>query len=142
RPDAVRILDFPHAAQSVSEIEQLLRGAGAELPAQWLSEQLHQLKHEGPAAVLETLRTLHRAHPGVEKVAEKLAYLEKRQAHMQYPRYQQQGWPIGSGIVESGNKVVMQERMKGAGMHWAPAHVNPMLALRTAERNRRWDEAW
>jgi hypothetical protein len=142
RPDAVRILDFPHAAQYVSEIEQLLKGAGAQLSADWLSEQLHQLKHEGPATVLETLRTLHRAHPEVEQVAEKLAYLEKREAHMQYPRYREQGWPIGSGIVESGNKVVMQERMKGAGMHWAPAHVNPMLALRTAERNRRWDEAW
>jgi hypothetical protein len=142
RADAVRILDFAHAAEYVSKIEQLLRSAGAELPAQWLSEQLHQLKHEGPATVLETLRTLHRAHPEVEEVAEKLAYLEKREAHMQYPSYQQQGWPIGSGIVESGNKVVMQERMKGAGMHWAPAHVNPMLALRTAERNRRWDEAW
>jgi hypothetical protein len=142
RPDAVRILDFAHAAEYVSEIEQLLRGAGAELPADWLSEQLHQLKHEGPATVLETLRTLHRAHPEVEHVAEKLAYLEKREAHMQYPLYQQQGWPIGSGIVESGNKVVMQARMKGAGMHWAPAHVNPMLALRTAERNSRWDEAW
>lgn len=142
RPDAVRILDFAHAAEYVSEIEQLLRSAGAELPTQWLSEQLHHLKHEGPTAVLETLRMLHRTHPEVEHVAEKLAYLEKREAHMQYPFYQQQGWPIGSGVVESGNKVVMQERMKGAGMHWAPAHVNPILALRTAERNSRWDEAW
>lgn len=142
RPDAVRILDFAHAAEYVSEIEQLLRSAGAELPADWLKEQLHQLKHQGPTVVLKTLRTLQSAYPEVEQVAEKLAYLEKREAHMQYPIYQQQGWPIGSGIVESGNKVVMQARMKGAGMHWAPAHVNPMLALRTAERNRRWDEAW
>ena len=69
--------------------------------------------------------------------AEKLAYLGKREAHLQYPHYQQQGWPIGSGIVESGNKVVMQERMKRAGMHWAPAHVNPMLALRNAVCNDR-----
>jgi hypothetical protein len=142
RPDAVRILDFAHAAEYVSEIEQLLRSAGVELPADWLRQQLHQLKHQGPTPVLKALRTLQRAHPEVEQVAEKLAYLQKREAHMQYPHYQQQGWPIGSGIVESGNKVVMQERMKGAGMHWAPAHVNPMLALRTAARNRRWDEAW
>ena len=61
---------------------------------------------------------------------------------MQYPDYQRQGWPIGSGMVESANKVVVQARLKGAGMHWAPAHVNPMLALRTAVSNERWDEAW
>ncbi len=30
----------------------------------------------------------------------------------------------------------------GAGMHWEPAHVNPMLALRTAVCSERWDEAW
>ena len=30
-----------------------------------------------------------------------LAYLEKREAQMQYPAFQAQGWPIGSGAVES-----------------------------------------
>src|SRR5436305_6771610 len=61
---------------------------------------------------------------------------------MQYPQYQEQGWPLGSGMVESANKVVVQARLKGAGMHWEPAHVNPMLALRTAACSERWDEAW
>ena len=38
-------------------------------------------------------------------------------------------------MVESANKVVVQARLKGAGMHWEPTHVNPMLALRTAACN-------
>ncbi len=67
---------------------------------------------------------------------------EKREALMQYPTYQADGWPIGSGIVESGNKVVMQARLKGAGMRWEDSHVNPMLALRTSVCNDRWDEMW
>ncbi len=45
-------------------------------------------------------------------------------------------------MVESANKVVVQARLKGAGMHWEPLHVNPMLALRTAACSERWDEAW
>ena len=61
---------------------------------------------------------------------------------MDYPTYRQQGWPIGSGSVESANKRVMQARLKGAGMRWERAHVNPMLALRTAVCNERWDESW
>src|SRR5215831_15538314 len=36
----------------------------------------------------------------------------------------------------------MQARLKGAGMHWQRANVNPMLALRTAVCNDRWAEAW
>ena len=35
---------------------------------------------------------------------------------MQYPTYQEAGWPIGSGSVESANKLVVEARLKGAGM--------------------------
>ena len=138
--DAVRILDFAHAAEYVSEIGQLAQAAGTVLPHDWLSVQLHELKHEGPAAVLREVRNLRDSHPEGEEISKKVAYLEKREARMQYPQYQKAGWPIGSGIVESGNKVVMQARLKGAGMHWGPVHVNPMLALRTTACNDRWDE--
>jgi hypothetical protein len=49
---------------------------------------------------------------------------------------------MGSGAVESGNKLVVEARLKGAGMHWAREHVNPMLGLRNAVCSDRWDEAW
>ena len=71
-----------------------------------------------------------------------LAYLEKRQTQLQYPIFQAQGWPIGSGIVESGNKLVVEVRLKGSGMHWADANVNPMLALRNILCSDRWKEEW
>ena len=56
---------------------------------------------------------------------EKLAYLQKRETHMQYPTYQQAGWPIGSGSVESANKVVVEARLKGAGMRLPSAERQP-----------------
>lgn len=140
-PDAQRILDFPHAAGYVSEIGRLAGLVDSEQPSPWLAAQLHSLKHEGPEAVLAELGTLCEHVPPDTEMHKHLAYLQKRSKRMQYPLYRAVGWPIGSGIVESGNKVVMQARLKGAGMHWAPSHVNPMLALRTAACNDRWDEA-
>jgi hypothetical protein len=141
RPDALRVLDFAHAAEYVNAIGQLAQTAGSVLPADWLKQQLHALKHQGPTAVLAVVQFLRDTHPEVEELSKKVAYLEKREARMQYPQYQADHWPMGSGIVESGNKVVMQVRLKGPGMHWAPAHVNPLLALRTSACNDRWDEA-
>ena len=138
RPDALRILDFPHAAQAVSTIGQ---EAGVPELESWLATQLNELKHQGPAAVLAELERLCTRFPTSEAMRQQYAYLLKRQDRLQYPQYQQDGWPIGSGIVESGNKVVMQARLKGAGMHWVPVHVNPLLALRTAACNDRWEEA-
>ena len=61
---------------------------------------------------------------------------------MQYPHLSADGWPIGSGMVESANKLVVEDRLKGAGMHWAEANVNGLLALRNAVCNDRWDESW
>ena len=61
---------------------------------------------------------------------------------MQYPQFQRDGWPIGSGMVESANKNVVEARLKGTGMHWQRKNVNPMLALRNAVCNDRWKEMW
>jgi hypothetical protein len=61
---------------------------------------------------------------------------------MHYPQFQAQGWPIGSGMVESGNKLVVEARLKGAGMHWERGHVNAMLGLRNIVCSDRWTEEW
>lgn len=142
KPDAVRILDLPHAAEYVTAMAQTAGPDGPLLTAAELTQQLHELKHSGPAKVLEDLRALVAAHPTLPELAKKLAYLEKREGQMLYPDFLAAGWPIGSGIVESANKLVVEERLKGAGMHWADGHVNPMLALRNAVCNDRWSEVW
>jgi len=58
---------------------------------------------------------------------------------MQYP---QDVWPIGSGLLESAHKHVLQARLKGAGMQWASSHVNALLALRIMIDNQRWEQEW
>jgi hypothetical protein len=141
-PHAVRILDFPHAGQRIGQVGEVLWGEGSAQTRQWTSERLHQLKHQGPEAILSELRELQVQHADRAVIAENLGYLEKRQAQMQYPAFQTQGWPIGSGIVESGNKLVVEVRLKGAGMHWERANVNPMLGLRNIVCSDRWSEEW
>lgn len=144
RPDALRILDFTHATEYISKIGQATFGANSTELVAWLEKQLHQLKHTGPDQLLVELNRLVKAYPEAQslKLPEALAYLEKRRDQMQYPLFVEQGFPIGSGAVESANKVVVEARLKGAGMHWARPHVDPMLALRNLVCNRRWEEDW
>src|SRR6266516_880626 len=141
RADAVRILDFAHAAEYINEIGQAVQAAGGRLPAKWFEGGLHRLKHQGPERLLRHLSWLAARYPS-PVIKEKLAYLHKREAHMQYPTYQAAGWPIGSGSVESANKGVVEARLKGAGMRWEGHNVNRMLALRNAVCNRRWNQTW
>lgn len=140
RADILRILDFYHAGQYISDIARLSSDAGTPLAEKWREEQLHELKHQGPEKVLEDVSQLLKDNPHVENLAKSVNYLQKRQEMMQYPQFRQNGWPIGSGSVESANVGVVQARMKGVGMHWERKNVNSMLALRVGECNNRWDE--
>jgi hypothetical protein len=166
RKDAVRILDFAHAMEYVSkggqaasehialpQQDQALDRQGQakrqqERLEQWLQAQGHELK-TGEAhkvlAELERLRTLMQetGHLGaVETLDKSLYYLRERREMIRYARFRAQGYPIGSGSVESANKLVVQSRMKQAGMRWDPSHVNPMLAMRNLACNARWMEGW
>jgi len=142
RPDALRVLDFPHAAEHLNLLLEALHQAGMKVPPNAFDRCLHILKHRGPGALVRCYDRLSASYKEREGVQKQMQYFGKRLCLMQYPDYQRDGWPIGSGMVESANKVVVQARLKGAGMHWAPKHVNPMLALRTAVCSERWEEAW
>ena len=80
-PEALRILDFPHAAQAVSAIGQEAGMSQSQASAPWLTTQLHTLKHEGPAPVLAGLARLCALFPLNEQMNKAYAYLARRQAH-------------------------------------------------------------
>ncbi len=145
RPDAVRILDFAHAAGYVTRAAQAVFGAESTEGTAWIAGQLHALKWGEAARVVTAVRDLpglHRTAEARAVVAESVGYLTKRLPQMQYARFRASGYPIGSGSVESGHKVVTLARMAGAGMHWTRAHVNAVCALCAVESNDRWAEAW
>ena len=144
RVDAVRVLDFCHAASYLVSAAQAVEGAGTPGCAAWVERQRHELRHGDPDTVVAAPRDLQvRAHGEARAVVgASLAYLEKRREQIRYAEFELLGRPIGSGVVESANKLLVEERLKGAWMHWARRHVTPLLALRTVAFNDRWAEAW
>lgn len=142
----MRILDFPHALEHLGAVAQAVFGPGTDAASAWLGDQASALRHGRERAVLAELTT-QAATPGQDAETHQLldrthAYLASRRAQIRYQAFAAAGYPIGSGCVESANKLVVETRLKGAGMHWARANVNPMLALRTLIANDRWAEAW
>ena len=147
RPDAVRILDFPHAVEHLGAVAQAVFGAGTAASGAWLAAQATDLKRDGPTGVLAALRTLPVGTAPDPTAAATvrdgcLTYLERRLGQPDYPAFLAAGYPIGSGAVESANKLVVEARLKGAGMYWARRHVDPLLALRGAVCSDRWDADW
>jgi hypothetical protein len=146
RTDAVRILDFPHAVEHLATVGRAAFGAGTAAFGDWLGRQAHTFKHGNPDHVLDELRTLDltsAVDPDAgELQAEALAYFEKRRDQIAYADFRAQGYPIGSGAVEGANKLVVEARLKGSGMHWDRASVSPMVSLRGLLCSDRWAAAW
>ena len=144
-PTAIRILDFAHALSYVGHAGKTIWGDDSDIFPQWFARCAHQLKHKPPQHTLAEIKLLYPKTQHDQQIAELDRvhfYLQRRQELIDYPFFQKRGYPIGSGCVESGHKVVVQRRLKGAGMRWAEKHVNPLLALRDLICNDRWHTGW
>jgi len=75
-----------------------------------------------------------------------LRYLIRRQEQITYAAFRVQGYPIGSGMVESAGKLEIEARLKGSwvpsGCRWASKNVNPLLALRGPSCSGQWERIW
>ncbi len=94
------------------------------------------------ALVHDLRRNWPRGQEMPEALRQAVGYLARHRQRMRYREYRQQGYPIGSGSVESACKVVVQERLVQAGMRWSRAGVQAMLALRCALLSNRWEATW
>lgn len=144
-PRSEIILDFYHAAEHVCDFVKLFSQGDESLQESLCQQWCHQLKHEGVDALLKSLASVKL--PAVAEIqtgsAELLRYLQNHRHKMDYPRYRQLGWSIGSGAIESACKNVMG-RLKGGGMRWGQegtAGVSHLRALYKSERTQ-WTAFW
>lgn len=144
-PKAIRIIDFAHAQSYLATIGKAIFPPESDEFKRWFRQASHQLKTQPPhrlLADLSLLQTQYPDHPQAIEIEQAIRYLDSRQKMIDYAHFIRLNLPIGSGMVESGHKVVVQRRMKQAGMRWAEQNVNPMLALRMALCNHRWSSTW
>jgi hypothetical protein len=143
RPDALRILDFYHAAEHLADAARTVFGEGTPEFQAWFEAQRRALRDDDPDDVLDALAALAEQHPQhAEAINAEQGYFLKRRDLIDYAHFKAAGWPIGSGPGEAAHKIVVQARMKRAGMRWRADNLDPMLAARNLICNQRWDDDW
>ncbi len=143
RPDSVRILDFYHAAEHLATAGGAAFGEGTPSFHAWFERQRRELKDGDPDKVLADLALLATDHSQQAVIINATqGYFTKRRAAICYAEFKKAGWPIGSGAGEAAHKVVIQSRMKRAGMRWHEVNVDRMAAIRNLFCNKRWQTDW
>jgi hypothetical protein len=134
----IEIVDFYHAAEHLWALAEAFYGPGSAKAKRWAERQAHRLKSQGPRPLLRALRAATpRQAEARELLRRERGYFQANAARMDYPAFQRQGLPIGSGAVESAADHLVQRRMKRAGMRWSDAGGDALLALRARLRSGR-----
>ena len=132
-PGSVGILDFYHASEHLGTFAGLLKDQ-KKAPAahhRWA----HMLRHGQALQVIQELR--HRAEEVADRDAaiREINYFRNNLSRMDYDQYEEQGFPIGSGLVEGSCKFVVGKRFKGNGMRWKRQDNTRVLRVRVEKLN-------
>jgi hypothetical protein len=138
----IEIVDIFHAYEHLWEAGRAVFAAPDALAA-WVEPLKDALYAQGVAPVLSALDALAPPDPAaVDVLRRERAYFADNAARMDYPRFEAQRLPIGSGAVESLCKTLIQARIKGAGMRWTPAGVQAVATLRALRASGAWAAFW
>lgn len=143
RAEAV-ILDYWHASEYLADLAKALYPGDTDRAEAARMQWCGLLLDEGGTVPVEYLRQ-ERWPPHAETAwtaAE--TYFANQQHRMEYPEYTARGWCIGSGVVESGCKTVVAQRLKLAGMRWGEDGADAVCHVRAVYRGDKaqWDALW
>ena len=139
----IEIVDWWHALEKLWAAANHCFGQGTPQARAWLELLKDHLWAGKLRTLLADIRLVcPRSQPLAEPVWQLISYLFHHRRRMAYERFHLAGYPIGSGSVEAAAKVVVQARMKQAGMRWTRKGAQAMLALRCLLLSDRWPEVW
>lgn len=135
------LIDFYHVCEYLAEAKTTC----SNHPKRWMTTQKKRLKTGHAQRVIDELYQ----HLEPEHVEDKEApvrrayrYLTNRNEHLEYQQAIANKLPIGSGLIESGHKHVIQARMKIPGASWNIQNAENMLQARAFRANGKWGTYW
>lgn len=134
------LLDFYHVCEYLKAAEPACKPN-----KRWFTTQKKRLLSNRSDRVLNEL-TRHLEHPQQpdEEAPVRRAhrYLSNRPDSIDYQNSQNQSFPIGSGLIESAHKHVIQARMKIAGAAWLQPTAEAFIQTRAHRASEKWDCFW
>lgn len=139
-PEAIQIVDWYHAETYLERVAEEAFGQNQQLRTAWLEEVRDALWEGEIDAVLGACGEWA-DHPRAGQAArEAISYYTNNRKRMDYARFRQQGYLIGSGTVESGCKQIVTQRLKRSGARWTEKGARATGKARAAWLSDQWDQ--
>ena len=140
-PSATWVLDFYHASEHLHDLANTIYEYDSKDAKRTIKKWTRWLLKDKIDHIIDQARSIapEKKRANIDK---QLEYFENNRDGMLYKTFQDQGYFIGSGVVEAGCKSVIGKRLKQSGMFWSEDGADNMLAFRTALESKRMDTLW
>jgi len=138
-PDAQQILDYYHLCENVHKFAEHLFGMDETKYRPWAKDICNKIKKGGFLNVLNELDAIERSPNNCP--VNLFGYIKNNINNIDYAAYEKKGYFIGSGAIESGNKTILQDRLKRAGMRWNVDTAQSILTLKSKAESKLWMSA-
>lgn len=139
-PQATQIVDWYHASQYLTPIAETAFGADAQKAQQWLTQTRTDLWEGRIQEVIQACRPFLRRIASRSFAEKAITYYTHNEKRMDYARFRQQGYLIGSGTIESACKQIAAARLKCSGARWTLPGVIATAKARAAWLSKTWDQ--
>lgn len=133
----VETLDYYHAVEHLKKLTELLPVHKGNIKNSLFSE-LKTLLWAGniEAIIVKVGAQVKRVS---KKIKTEIAYFQKNNVRMNYPKFRENKWLSGSGIIESGVRRMINLRFKSASSFWKIENLDGLIFLRCALLSSRWN---
>jgi hypothetical protein len=131
-------VDWYHAKQHLFAACYAQHTAGTPQAQRWMNKHSELLYQGHAEQIAQSLRIAAQQQPGADAEA---GYFETNQRRMNYMALREEGWVIGSGMIECGAKQ-FKARFAGPGMRWSRDGAERLLPIRAAILSQQFDRRW
>jgi len=146
--DFEKIVDYWHATDHLSNAAEAIFGKGEAEGESWYEAKKSMLLEDSDGAekvyrsLLYYRDNYKYAKDRSESLKRETTFFCNNKDRMEYKRFRENGWPIGSGVIEAACKSVVKCRFCRSGMRWTRVGGQAILTLRTFIKSDRWDAFW
>jgi len=136
-PDAIQILDLFHLCENIYNYAKAVYKNDEAKYKPWAENLVEKFKNgEKHEAIQEIKAIKNRKLP--KGTVNLYTYVINNINKIDYKEYKEKGYYVGSGAIESGNRVVLHKRLKLAGMRWDDLSAQYLLSLRAKYESDLW----
>jgi len=145
-PAAFFVIDIFHVLEHIADVAHCFYKEKSPEAKAFVRQRLRMLLTGNAGRVIGGLKQIMAKRKLTNatryRIRQAIGYLERNKRHMRYDLCLENGYPIGSGVIEGACRNLVNDRLELTGMRWSFPGAESIIRLRAVYINSDWKDFW